>query len=207
MGTLQPPGEMAKLLCMLACAGAVAAAPTSGFGSEEALISKVMSSLGPSINSAIAAAMGGSRATPITTFQGSVTSGPATSVSFSGSSKGVNSASKWTSSSSSSSKESSFSSSTIGGTGFTGSALGSSAFGISSPSFGSSGLSTSNFNSGSSISSSSLGSSSLSQGQVIESVLSALGPSITSAVEAATAEQGSKTTTSKFQGSSSSFQG
>merc|ERR1712038_246930 len=160
MGTLQPPGEMAKLLCMLACAGAVAAAPTSGFGSEEALISKVMSSLGPSINSAIAAAMGGSRGTPVTTFQGSVTSGPATSVSFSGSSKGVNSASKWTSSSSSSSKESSFSSSTIGGTGFTGSALGSSA-----------------------ISSSSLGSSSsLSQGQVIKSVLSALGPSITSAV-------------------------
>ena len=30
-----------QLLCMLACAGAVAAAPTSGFGSEEALISKV----------------------------------------------------------------------------------------------------------------------------------------------------------------------
>merc|ERR1712038_1926924 len=206
MGTLQPPGEMAKLLCMLACAGAVAAAPTSGVGSEEALISKVMSSLGPSINSAIAAAMSGSRGTPVTTFQGSVTSGPATSVSFSGSSKGVNSASKWTSSSSSSSKESSFSSSTIGGTGFTGSALGSSGLsgfggGISSPSFGSSGLSSSNFNSGSSISSSSLGSSSLSQGQVIESVLSALGPSITSAVEAATAEQGSKTTTSKFQGS------
>merc|ERR1712012_527014 len=200
MGTLQPPGEMAKLLCMLACAGAVAAAPTSGFGSEEALISKVMSSLGPSINSAIAAAMGGSRATPITTFQGSVTSGPATSVSFSGSSKGVNSASKWTSSSSSSSKESSFSSSTIGGTGFTGSALGSSAFGSSSL-LGSSGLS------GFGISSPSFGSSSLSQGQVIESVLSALGPSITSAVEAAAAEQGSKTTTSKFQGSSSSFQG
>merc|ERR1712038_1959717 len=165
MGTLQPPGEMAKLLCMLACAGAVAAAPTSGFGSEEALISKVMSSLGPSINSAIAAAMSGSRGTPVTTFQGSVTSGPATSVSFSGSSKGVNSASKWTSSSSSSSKESSFSSSTIGGTGFTGSALGSSAFGSSSllgsnglSGFGgSSGLSSSGFGSTSGLSSSNFG--------------------------------------------------
>merc|ERR1712076_30747 len=82
---------------------------------------RVMSSLGPSINSAITAAIGGSGPTagarsslPITTFQGSVTNGPATSVQFSGTSKGVNSQSKWTSSSSSSSKESSFSSSSIG---------------------------------------------------------------------------------------------
>merc|ERR1719278_2147291 len=117
-----------------------------------------MSSLGPSINSAITAAIGGSGPTagarsslPITTFQGSVTNGPATSVQFSGTSKGVNSQSKWTSSSSSSSKESSFSSSTIGGTGFTGSALGSTGF--SSSSLGSS--SASKFSS--------------SEGQVVES--------------------------------------
>merc|ERR1712130_891994 len=201
MGTLHPPGKMAKLLCMLAWAGAATAAPTSSWnpsssgrlgGSEDALVARVMGSLGPSINSAIAAAMGGlssgttlTRGSPVTTFQGSVTNGPATSVQFSGTSKGVNSQSKWTSSSSSSSKESSFSSSTLGGTGLTGSSFGSSGFGSSSL----------------------LGSSSLSQGQVVESVLSALGPSITSAVEAATAEQGSKTTTSNFQGSSSSFQG
>merc|ERR1711936_496354 len=153
MGTLHPPGKMAKLLCMLAWAGAAIAAPTSepiGWnpsssgrlgGSEDALVARVMGSLGPSINSAIAAAMRGSglssgatltRGSPITTFQGSVTNGPATSVQFSGTSKGVNSQSKWTSSSSSSSKESSFSSSTIGGTGFTGSALGSTGFGSSS---------------------------------------------------------------------------
>merc|ERR1712130_401009 len=230
--TLHPPGNMAKLLCMLAWAGAVTAAPTSSWnpsssgrlgGSEDALVARVMGSLGPSINSAIAAAMGGlssgatlTRGSPVTTFQGSVTNGPATSVQFSGTSKGVNSQSKWTSSTSSS-KESSFSSSTIGGTGLTGSAFGSSGFGSSSllgssglSGFGSSGLSTSGFGSSSGLSSSSFGtgsslgssssskfgsSSSLSQGQVVESVLSALGPSITSAVEAAPAEQGSKTTT------------
>merc|ERR1712032_1225240 len=155
MGTLHPPGKMAKLLCMLAWAGAATAAPTSepiGWtpsgsgrlgGSEDALVARVMNSLGPSINSAIAAAMGGGSgfssgasltrgSGPITTFQGSVTNGPATSVQFSGSSKGVNSQSKWSSSSSSSSKESSFSSSTIGGTGLTGSAFGGSGFGSSS---------------------------------------------------------------------------
>merc|ERR1712212_1091364 len=185
-----------------------------GGGSEDALVARVMNSLGPSINSAIAAAMGGGfgfssgasltrGSGPITTFQGSVTNGPATSVQFSGSSNGVNSQSKWSSSSSSSSKESSFSSSTIGGTGLTGSAFGGSGFGSSSL-LGSSGLSSSGL--GSSGASKFGSSSSLSQGQVVESVLSALGPSITSAVEAATAEQGSKTTTSNFQGSSSSFQ-
>merc|ERR1719203_517009 len=87
-----------------------------------------MGSLGPSINSAIAAALGGAGLSrqigppvkPPTPFQGSVTNGPATSVQFSGTSKGVNSQSKWSSSSSSSSKESSFSSSTIGGTGLYG---------------------------------------------------------------------------------------
>merc|ERR1711910_249523 len=179
MGTLHQPGKMAKLLCMLACAGAVSAAPTSVRlgGSEDALIARVMSSLGPSINSAITAAIGGSGPTagarsslPITTFQGSVTNGPATSVQFSGSSKGVNSQSKWSSSSASSSKESSSS------------LLGSS--GLSSSGFGSSGLSSSGFGSSSGLSSfgtgsSSLGSSSaskfgsssssLSQGQVVES--------------------------------------
>merc|ERR1711910_232955 len=193
MGTLHQPGKMAKLLCMLACAGAVSAAPTSVRlgGSEDALIARVMSSLGPSINSAITAAIGGSGPTagarsslPITTFQGSVTNGPATSVQFSGTSKGVNSQSKWTSSSSSSSKESSFSSSTIGGTGFTGSALGSTGFGSSSL-LGSNGLS--GFGGSSGLSGSGLGSTSVSkfsssEGQVVESVLSALGPSITSAV-------------------------
>merc|ERR550519_2604346 len=173
---------MAKLLCMLALAGAATAAPTSepiGWnpsgsgrlgGSEDALVARVMGSLGPSINSAIAAAMRGSglssgatltRGSPITTFQGSVTNGPATSVQFSGTSKGVNSQSKWTSSSSSSSKESSFSSSTIGGTGLTGSTFGSSGFGSSSllgssglSGFGSGGLSSSGFGSSSGISSS-----------------------------------------------------
>merc|ERR1712110_1257069 len=176
--TLHQPGKMAKLLCMLACAGAVSAAPTSVRlgGSEDALIARVMSSLGPSINSAITAAIGGSGPTagarsslPITTFQGSVTNGPATSVQFSGTSKGVNSQSKWSSSSSSSSKESSFSSSTIGGTGLTGSAFGSSGFGsssllgssgLSSSGFGSSGLSSSGFSTGSSAQ---LGSSSASK--------------------------------------------
>merc|ERR1712001_436602 len=173
MGTLHQPGKMAKLLCMLACAGAVSAAPTSVRlgGSEDALIARVMSSLGPSINSAITAAIGGSGPTagarsslPITTFQGSVTNGPATSVQFSGTSKGVNSQSKWTSSSSSSSKESSFSSSTIGGTGLTGSTFGSSGFGSSSllgssglSGFGSSGLSSSGFGSSSGLSSSGFG--------------------------------------------------
>merc|ERR1712226_781281 len=181
MGTLHPPGNMAKLLCMLAWAGAATAAPTSGWnpsssgrlgGSEDALVARVMGSLGPSINSAIAAAMGGlssgatlTRGSPVTTFQGSVTNGPATSVQFSGTSKGVNSQSKWTSSSSSSSKESSFSSSTLGGTGLTGSTFGSSGFGSSSllgsnglSSFGgSSGLSSSGFGSTSGLSSSSFG--------------------------------------------------
>merc|ERR1712130_913703 len=161
MGTLHPPGKMAKLLCMLAWAGAATAAPTSGWspsssgrlgGSEDALVARVMGSLGPSINSAIAAAMGGlssgatlTRGSPVTTFQGSVTNGPATSVQFSGTSKGVNSQSKWTSSSS-----------TIGGTGLTGSAFGSSGFGSSSL-LGSSGLSTSGFGSSSGLSSSSFG--------------------------------------------------
>merc|ERR1712110_1326822 len=126
------------------------------------------------------------RGSPITTFQGSVTNGPATSVQFSGTSKGVNSQSKWTSSSSSSSKESSFSSSTIGGTGLTGSTFGSIGFGSSSllgsngiSSFGgSSGLSSSGFGSTSGLSSSNFGTSSASkfsssEGQVVESVLSA----------------------------------
>merc|ERR1711936_771941 len=203
MGTLHPPGKMAKLLCMLAWAGAAIAAPTSepiGWnpsgsgrlgGSEDALVARVMGSLGPSINSAIAAAMRGSglssgatltRSSPITTFQGSVTNGPATSVQFSGTSKGANSQSKWTSSSSSSSKESSFSSSTIGGSGLTGSTFGSGGFGSSSllgssglSGFGSSGLSSSGFGAGSSLGSSSASkfgsSSSVSQGQVVESVL------------------------------------
>merc|ERR550534_2439313 len=139
-----------------------------------------MGSLGPSINSAIAAALGGAglssgapltRSRPVTTFEGSVTNGPATSVQFSGTSKGVNSQSKWSSSSSSSSKESSFSSSTIGGTGLygdTGSTFGSSGFGSSSL-LGSSGLSSSGFGSSSGLSSSgfttgsSLGSSSASK--------------------------------------------
>merc|ERR1712226_1694334 len=181
MGTLHPPGNMAKLLCMLAWAGAATAAPTSGWnpsssgrlgGSEDAHVARVMGSLGPSINSAIAAAMGGlssgatlTRGSPVTTFQGSVTNGPATSVQFSGTSKGVNSQSKWTSSSSSSSKESSFSSSTLGGTGLTGSTFGSSGFGSSSllgsnglSGFGgSSGLSSSGFGSTSGLSSSNFG--------------------------------------------------
>jgi len=89
--TLHPPGKMAKLLCMLAWAGAATAAPTSepigwnpsgsgrlGGGSEEALLATVMGSLGPSINSAIAAALGGAglssgapltRSRPVTTFE------------------------------------------------------------------------------------------------------------------------------------------
>merc|ERR1711936_1028654 len=185
MGTLHPPGKMAKLLCMLAWAGAATAAPTSEpigpdhwtrsgsgrlGGSEDALVARVMNSLDPSINSAIAAAMGGGSgfssgasltrgSGPITTFQGSVTNGPATSVQFSGSSKGVNSQSKWSSSSSSSSKESSFSSSTIGGTGLTGSALGSTGFGSSSL-LGSNGLS--GFGGSSGLSSSGFGTSGLS---------------------------------------------
>merc|ERR1711936_397863 len=142
MGTLHPPGKMAKLLCMLAWAGAAIAAAMRGSGLSS----------GATLT----------RGSPITTFQGSVTNGPATSVQFSGTSKGVNSQSKWTSSSSSSSKESSFSSSTLGGTGLTGSSFGSSGFGsssllgssgLSSSGFGSSGLSSSGFGSSSGLSS------------------------------------------------------
>merc|ERR1711936_671123 len=137
MGTLHPPGKMAKLLCMLAWAGAAIAAAMRGSGLSS----------GATLT----------RGSPITTFQGSVTNGPATSVQFSGTSKGVNSQSKWTSSSSSSSKESSFSSSTLGGTGLTGSSFGSSGFGSSSL-LGSSGLS--GFGGSSGLSSSGFGSTS-----------------------------------------------
>merc|ERR1712243_84953 len=148
----------------------------------------VMRTLGPEMDAAIEAAMRGlsspvtgfssgmrglSSSAPVTNFRGTVSSSPAVTVHLSGSSRGENSHSKWSSQSSSSSEHSNFESHSTSGIG---SNFGSSSFGATG--FGASG----------SGSSSSFGSTSQSnQEAVVDSVLSQLGPSITAAVEAALA--------------------
>merc|ERR1711962_1690738 len=130
--------NMTKVLCILAMASTLSAAPTSDpfYGSRHttksiqnanSIVDAVMRSLGPQMDAAIEAAMRGmSRTTqvsssglrgisrplsgsaPITSFTGTVSSSPAVSVQLSGSSRGENSQSKWSSHSSSSSKQSNF---------------------------------------------------------------------------------------------------
>merc|ERR1712179_335979 len=129
--------DMAKVLCILAIASTLSAAPTSGFyesrhltnsamGSDS-IVESVMRSLGPQLDSAIEAALRGlsgpipvtttgfssglsglTGAAPVTSFSGTVSSSPAVTVQLSGSSRGENSQSKWSSTSSSSSEQSSF---------------------------------------------------------------------------------------------------
>merc|ERR1711962_1669032 len=115
---------MAKVLCILAMASTLSAAPTSDpfYGSRHttksiqnanSIVDAVMRSLGPQMDAAIEAAMRGmsrplSGSAPITSFTGTVSSSPAVSVQLSGSSRGENSQSKWSTHSSSSSKQSNF---------------------------------------------------------------------------------------------------
>merc|ERR1712133_345682 len=177
--------DMAKVLCILAMASTLSAAPTSDpfYGSRprinsavdaDSVVESVMRTLGPQMDAAIEAAMRGlSSSVPVTNFRGTVSSSPAVTVHLSGSSRGENSHSKWSSQSSSSSEHSNFGSHSTSGIV---SIFGSSSFGATG--FGATG----------SGSSSAIGSSSQSnQEAVVDSVLSQLGPSITAAVEAALA--------------------
>merc|ERR1712180_275982 len=201
--------DMAKVLCILAMASTLSAAPTSDpyYGSRprinsavdaESVVESVMRTLGPEMDAAIEAAMRGlsspvtgfssglrglSRSAPVTNFRGTVSSSPAVTVHLSGSSRGENSHSKW--SSQSSSEQSNFESHSTSGIG---SNFGSSSFGATG--FGATG----------SGSSSSFGSTSQSkQEAVVDSVLSQLGPSITAAVEAALASSQSSSSQQSFQ--------
>merc|ERR1719292_36697 len=129
---------MAKVLCIPAMASTLSAAPTSDpyYGSRqrinsavdaESVVDSVLRSLGPQMDAAIAAALRGlsgpapvtttsfsgglngiAGSAPITSFTGTVSSSPAVTVQLSGSSRGENSQSKWSSHSSSSSKQSNF---------------------------------------------------------------------------------------------------
>merc|ERR1712215_47143 len=137
--------DMAKVLCILAMASTLSAAPTSDpyYGSRprinsavdaESVVESVMRTLGPEMDAAIEAAMRGlsspvtgfssglrglSRSAPVTNFRGTVSSSPAVAVHLSGSSRGENSQSQWSSQSSSSSKHSNFESHSTSGIGST----------------------------------------------------------------------------------------
>merc|ERR1712126_767251 len=205
--------DMAKVLCILAMASTLSAAPTSDpyYGSRprinsavdaDSVVESVMRTLGPEMDAAIEAAMRGlsspvtgfssglrglssSGSAPVTNFRGTVSSSPAVTVHLSGSSRGENSQSQWSSQSSSSSKHSNFESHSTSGIG---SNFGSSSFGATG--FGATG----------SGSSSGIGSTSQSnQEAVVDSVLSQLGPSITAAVEAALASSQSSSSQQSFQ--------
>merc|ERR1712243_163787 len=192
--------DMAKVLCILAMASTLSAAPTSDpyYGSRprinsavdaDSVVESVMRTLGPGMDAAIEAAMRGlsspvtgfssglrglSSSDPVTNFRGTVSSSPAVTVHLSGSSRGENSQSQWSSQSSSSSKHSNFESHSTSGIG---SNFGSSSFGATG--FGA----TSQSN----------------QEAVVNSVLSQLGPSITAAVEAALASSQSSSSQQSFQ--------
>merc|ERR1712243_393863 len=187
--------DMAKVLCILAMASTLSAAPTSDpyYGSRprinsavdaDSVVESVMRTLGPEMDAAIEAAMRGlcypvtlfslglrglSSSAPVTNFRGTVSSSPAVTVHLSGSSRGENSHSKWSSQSSSSSEHSNFESHSTSGIG---SNFGSSSFGATSQ---------------------------LNQEAVVDSVLSQLGPSITAAVEAALASSQSSSSQQSFQ--------
>merc|ERR1712177_11168 len=130
--------DMAKVLCILAMASTLSAAPTSDpyYGSRprinsavdaDSVVESVMRTLGPEMDAAIEAAMRGlSNSAPVTNFRGTVSSSPAVTVHLSGSSRGENSQSQWSSQSSSSSKHSNFESHSTSGIG---SNFGSSSFG------------------------------------------------------------------------------
>merc|ERR1712115_49354 len=205
--------DMAKVLCILAMASTLSAAPRSPpdpyYGSRprinsavdaDSVVESVMRTLGPEMDAAIEAAMRGlsspvtgfssglrglSNSAPVTNFRGTVSSSPAVTVHLSGSSRGENSQSQWSSQSSSSSKHSNFESHSTSGIG---SNFGSSSFGATG--FGATG----------SGSSSGIGSTSQSnQEAVVDSVISQLGPSITAAVEAALASSQSSSSQQSFQ--------
>merc|ERR1712126_333405 len=101
-------------------ASTLSAAPTSDpyYGSRprinsavdaDSVVESVMRTLGPEMDAAIEAAMRGlSCPVPVTNFRGTVSSSPAVTVHLSGSSRGENSQSQWSSQSSSSSKQSNF---------------------------------------------------------------------------------------------------
>merc|ERR1712115_615365 len=200
--------DMAKVLCILAMASTLSAAPRSPpdpyYGSRprinsavdaDSVVESVMRTLGPEMDAVIEAAMRGlsspvtgfssglrglSNSAPVTNFRGTVSSSPAVTVHLSGSSRGENSQSQWSSQSSSSSKHSNFESHSTSGIG--------SNFGATG--FGATG----------SGSSSGIGSTSQSnQEAVVDSVLSQLGPSITAAVEAALASSQSSSSQQSFQ--------
>merc|ERR1719427_954836 len=189
---------MAKVLCILAWASTLSAAPTSDpyYGSrgvtnslannaDSLVVDSVLRSLSPSLDAAIEAAMRG-LSTPVTSFTGTVSRGPTVSVQHSGSSRGENSQSKWSSQSTSSSKGSRFQATS----GFGGSGLGSTSnFGSLSGLGASSGLGSSGFGSsfgtGSTGISSSQSSSSSEQGKVVEAVLAQLNPSIIASIQGA----------------------
>merc|ERR1712098_235791 len=203
--------DMAKVLCILAMASTLSAAPTSDpyYGSRprinsavdaDSVVESVMRTLGPEMDAAIEAAMRGlsspvtgfssglrglSSSAPVTNFRGTVSSSPAVTVHLSGSSRGENSQSQWSSQSSSSSEHSNFESHSTSGIG---------------PNFGSSSFGATGFGATGSGSSSSFGSTSqLNQEAVVDSVLSQLGPSITAAVEAALASSQSSSSQQSFQ--------
>merc|ERR1712115_126143 len=199
--------DMAKVLCILAMASTLSAAPTSDpyYGSRprinsavdaDSVVESVMRTLGPEIEAAMrglsspvtgfsSGLRGLSNSAPVTNFRGTVSSSPAVTVHLSGSSRGENSQSQWSSQSSSSSKHSNFESHSTSGIG---SNFGSSSFGATG--FGATG----------SGSSSGIGSTSQSnQEAVVDSVLPQLGPSITAAVEAALASSQSSSSQQSFQ--------